>query len=153
MIYEFDIRPVPIQLVIYENGTCKHSDMPALRDSILIAVYGYLREYQIEVGGPPYCRFVAWRDEDCDIEAGFPLLYPVHADGRLQVGQVGGGGALHTLHRGPYNRLGEAHKAALAWMTSHGKRQTGPPWEVYLTGHALFPDPKDWVAEVFYPVR
>lgn len=153
MSYEFDVRPVPVQLVIYQKGTCRHEDVGRLCRELLPAIYTYLRESGEEVGGPPYCRFAAWREEDCDIEAGFPLLNPVHGEGKMRIGQVGGGKALHTMHKGPYDTLREAHDACRAWMEREGKMSAGAPWEVYLTDPALFPDPNDWMTELFYPVR
>jgi effector-binding domain-containing protein len=36
-----------------------------------------------------------------------------------------------TTHRGPYNRLGEAHKAVHVWIADNGRQMGGWSWEIY----------------------
>jgi effector-binding domain-containing protein len=42
-----------------------------------------------------------------------------------------GGEVVTTLHRGPYNRLLEAHTAIDDWCQRNGKRIGGFSWEIY----------------------
>jgi len=41
------------------------------------------------------------------------------------------GEAAATLHCGPYNRLGEAHRAVHEWIAKNGWRAAGWSWETY----------------------
>jgi effector-binding domain-containing protein len=41
------------------------------------------------------------------------------------------GRAATTTHRGPYDALGAAHDAVVAWCRAHSERTTGVRWEVY----------------------
>ncbi len=36
-----------------------------------------------------------------------------------------------AVHVGPYQRLGEAHGAVVAWCREHGHERTGVSWEIY----------------------
>src|SRR5262245_23955381 len=36
-----------------------------------------------------------------------------------------------TTHRGPYDRLGEAHNAVQMWVAGNGRRNGGWSWEIY----------------------
>jgi effector-binding domain-containing protein len=41
------------------------------------------------------------------------------------------GEAAATLHRGPYNQLGDAHHAVHEWIAKNGRRVGGSSWEIY----------------------
>ena len=152
-MYDFTIKQIPSQLVLYRQGNCAHAEIGKLCGEILPAVFTYIREAGAEPGGPPFCRYAAWREQDCDLEAGFPLLAPIAAEPPLRIGQLGGGRALFTLHRGPYDKLPEAHAAAKEWLARNGMAANGTPWETYITDPAMFEDPNDWLTELYYPVR
>ena len=36
-----------------------------------------------------------------------------------------------TVHYGPYDRLGAAHDAVMAWCREHGHKTALPFWEIY----------------------
>ena len=57
-----------------------------------------------------------------------------------------------TIHAGPYEGLGEAHKALERWIDEQGLAAAGPAWELYLTDPGEVPDPADWQTKVVCPV-
>jgi effector-binding domain-containing protein len=48
-----------------------------------------------------------------------------------------------TVHRGPYDGLGRAHREVLAWCTADGHQPTGVRWEIYGDWHENA-DELDW---------
>jgi effector-binding domain-containing protein len=60
------------------------------------------------------------------------------------------GQAATTVHRGPYDRLGDAHRAIRTWCAKNGHDLAGPRWEVYGDWRD---DPADLETEVFYLLR
>lgn len=52
-----------------------------------------------------------------------------------------------TIHRGPYQGLGGAHRAVLDWSAAHGRQLAGPRWEVY-GPHS--DDPAQVWTEIYY---
>ena len=79
------------------------------------------------------------------IEAG-PRVIAL-SDGRVA---TPGGLAAMVVHMGPYERLGEAHKAIREWCAANGRELEGANWEIY--GHHE-EDPAKRRTDVFYLLR
>lgn len=79
-------------------------------------------------------RLVAlYLDDQINLEVGVELDTPIVGDGDLVASSTPAGTVASTVHYGPYNRLGEAHRAVRDWCEENGYRLTGPNWEIY--GH------------------
>jgi effector-binding domain-containing protein len=57
------------------------------------------------------------------------------------------GEAAVAVHRGPYNRMNEAHEAIRKWMAANRRESAGHSWEIY--GDPT-PDPADTETTVVY---
>ncbi len=57
-----------------------------------------------------------------------------------------------TIHRGPYEQIGEAHRAVADWAASNGYHVSGPPTEVYLAGPEAGREPQEYLTEILLPV-
>jgi effector-binding domain-containing protein len=51
--------------------------------------------------------------------------------GRVIRSELPSGAAVAATHRGPYERLGDAHDAVLRHIAEHGLARTGVRWEIY----------------------
>jgi effector-binding domain-containing protein len=107
----------------------------------------------VTVEGPPFARFFDYTDEQADFEAGFPVSEPVRAEGRVESGELPGGRAAITVHRGAYEDLQTAHDALGEWVLAHDHDPGGPVWEVYVSGPQQHDDPARWETEVVWPLR
>ncbi|MEM6445316.1 MAG: MerR family transcriptional regulator [Cyanobacteria bacterium P01_D01_bin.123] len=58
----------------------------------------------------------------------------------------------YTIHRGPFDTLGSAYSALLAWVEKHGYRSVGSTRELYLA-YERNGDPAQYVTEVQIPVE
>jgi len=79
------------------------------------------------------------------IEAGPRVIAP--GDGSVA---TPGGLAATVVHMGPYERLGEAHRAIVDWSGANGHQLEGTNWEIY--GHHE-EDPAKRRTDVFYLLR
>ena len=61
-----------------------------------------------------------------------------------------GGEAAVAVHRGPYNRMNEAHNAVREWMAANRRESAGHSWEIY--GDPT-PDPADTQTTVVYLLK
>jgi effector-binding domain-containing protein len=60
------------------------------------------------------------------------------------------GEAAVAVHRGPYNRINEAHEAIGKWMEANGRESAGHSWEIY--GDPT-PDPVNTETSVMYLLK
>ena len=107
---------------------------------------------------PPFARFdtVDDRLDIFDVEAGFPVLFPVPlafptTSQDVQAATLPGGPAAVCVHVGPYDELAPAYDALEKWVADHGGRVAGAPWENYLSEPVG--DPSTWMTEVVLPYR
>ena len=61
-----------------------------------------------------------------------------------------GGEAAVAVHRGPYNRMNEAHDAIRKWMAANRRESAGLSWEIY--GDPT-PHPADTETTIVYLLR
>ena len=57
-----------------------------------------------------------------------------------------------TIHKGPYDDVGDTYGALMGWVAENGYEVAGPPEEVYLSNPDVTP-PEELVTEVRFPVR
>jgi effector-binding domain-containing protein len=103
--------------------------------------------------GPPFVRYFDYTDEEADFEAGFPVERPITPQGRVEAGELPGGRAAVTVHRGSYDGLQRAHDEIGEWVLAHDHDPSGPVWEVYVTDPAREPDSAKWETEIVWPLR
>lgn len=121
----------------------------------LPAVYQYVMEQGLPMAGPPFVRHLSQSAAFLELEAGIPLAEqpkPPKPDTDIVAGELPGGRAAVTVHKGPYDTLGDGHMALDRWMTDSGETAAGPPWEVYLTDPGEVPNPADWLTEISWPI-
>jgi effector-binding domain-containing protein len=70
--------------------------------------------------------------------------------GEVYATETPGGETAVAVHRGPYDRMHEAHKAIEEWMAANGRESAGHSWEIY--GDPK-PDPADTETMVVYLLR
>ena len=66
-------------------------------------------------------------DGEINLECGVLVRHPFAA-GPVLCSATPGGTVATTIHHGPYDRLGEAHRAIVEWCAV---RLAGPNWEIY----------------------
>ena len=153
MNYKFDVRQVAAQPALFVRRTCKQGEIGATLGPALAAVNAAIQKLGAKPAGPPFCRYTSWRETDCDLETGMPLVVAVQlSDADVQSGQFGGGQALHTTHVGHYDKLRDAYEAGAQWLATTKREVTGPPWEVYVTDPGEVANPDDWKTEIFWPL-
>lgn len=80
-------------------------------------------------------------------EIGFPCSGAVEPSGRVEPSDLPAGPTARTTHVGPYEGVGAAYEAAIAWLAGQGYEVSGAPWECYLDGPEV-PEPR---TEVLVP--
>jgi effector-binding domain-containing protein len=122
-------------------------------DAVLPEVAESLERHGTAPAGPPFVRYFDFTEDEADFEAGFPVDDPIPATGRVEPGELPGGRAAVTVHRGGYDGLQQAHDEIGEWVLAHGHDPSGPVWEVYLTDPRQETDSSRWETEVVWPLR
>jgi effector-binding domain-containing protein len=88
-----------------------------------------------------------------DFDICVPVRAPVTPTGRVQPGEIRAARVARTVYTGPYEGLGDAWGALMAWMGAEGHAPADDLWEVYLAGPESGPDPAAWRTELNRPLR
>ncbi len=111
---------------------------------LLGEVWACLRAGGVERGCP---NVMLYLDDTPRVEVGVWLRVPCELTGRLIQSALPAGRVATTVHRGPFERVGDAHQAVIGWCATHGERPTGVRWEVYGPHRD---DPAEQTVEVFW---
>src|SRR5262249_44008605 len=97
--------------------------------------------------GPKGRNVMVYLDEVVHVEVGVELDQPAEFDAPVVRSATPSGLVAMTVHRGPFQNLGEGHDAIAAWCAANGAKQAGPRWEIY--GHH-YDDPALLTTEIYY---
>src|SRR5271165_3772661 len=71
------------------------------------------------------------RNEPMNIDFGVQVARRFEPEGSVQCIETPAGEVARTLHIGPYDWLGDAHKAIHAWCAAHNRKIAHASWEIY----------------------
>lgn len=95
-----------------------------------------------------------YKEKDVDIEAAIPISGDPDLPEPIRVRDLPGEDTVATtIHRGPYDKIGEGYQALMAWCEANGYELAGPDREVYLTSPNDTRNPEEYVTELQQPVR
>jgi effector-binding domain-containing protein len=99
----------------------------------------------------PGCHVAVYLDGEINIECGALVPDPFPEGGAVIRTATPGGLVATTTHFGPYNRLGDAHRAIVDECAARALRLAGPNWEIYdHWDDAWNDDPSKIRTDVFY---
>jgi effector-binding domain-containing protein len=98
----------------------------------------FLYNHPTQPGAPILCDF------------GVEVTRRFETAGAVYATETPGGEAAVAVHRGPYNRMNEAHDAIGKWMAGNRRESAGHSWEIY--GDPT-PDPADTETTVVYLLK
>ncbi len=110
-------------------------------------VWAFLRDGGAKVDGH---NIMLYKDETPNVEVGVQVAGPFAPKGRVVPSVLPAAEVAMTVHRGPYDKLGDAHEAVLKWCAEHGRAVTRERWEIY-GDHAE--NPADLETEVYWRLR
>jgi effector-binding domain-containing protein len=86
-------------------------------------------------------------DQGLPIEAGVKVSAPFESPGPVLCSATPAGTVATAVHIGPYEKLGEAHRAIRDWCKANNRAMAGPNWEIYDHWNE---DPQKLRTDVFY---
>jgi len=153
--YEITRKTLEATPMLFGRRTFEKERMSEGLAEVLPAAFGHAMANGLAMVGPPFVRYVEHSNTHVTVDAGVPLAAdapPPAEDSALASGTLPGGPAAFTVHKGPYETLGDAHLALDKWMHDQDIIPTSPPWEVYITDPTEVSDPADWVTHLYQPI-
>ena len=112
----------------------------------------YLKSVSVEPTGPGFAVYYEVGSFLVDLEVGYPVGQEVEGNDRLHAGNLPGGKAAVTLHKGPHPEMPAAHRAVQLWMREHKVDYVAPPREVFLSDLRDLSEGEDCEAESVWPI-
>ena len=136
-------------------SVCTSIDRHRLRRTIAVLhelVMDAVGEQGLAPAGPLFTRYHRL-GEVVTLEAGIPLAQPIEPLGVVAASVLPGGPALRARHVGGREQLPQRCPELERYCSIHGMRAAGPPWECYIIDGRDTPDEREWVTEIYLPVR
>lgn len=103
------------------------------------------------IGGSPMSLYYdnEYKEDDADIEAGFPVKKEIKSDG-ISCRILPGGPAITLIHRGPYEKLGQSYEKIMKYITEKEILIRQPSREIYLKGPGMIfrGNPEKYLTEI-----
>jgi effector-binding domain-containing protein len=129
-----------------------YGDVGPLYEELIGHLYGSGGKF----AGPTtfICHDPEFKEKDVDVEAGVPIAEAIPTTNRIKVYELPAmEQAACTIHKGPYENIGEAYNALMAWIQENGYQIIGNDRELYLTSPADTQNPNEYVTEIQFPVE
>jgi effector-binding domain-containing protein len=117
---------------------------PSLWPKLLDEVWTALRS---DKSVSPGRNVMLYLDDVPHVEVGAEIDGPFEPFGRVVPSALPAGRVATTVHRGAYERIGDAHAAVIAWCEERGLERAGARWEIY--GHQV-PNVADQEVEIYW---
>jgi effector-binding domain-containing protein len=152
--YQITIKKLDPQLI-----ASIHQILPTYSDvgPLYGEIYKHLgKKWVFKPAGQPMmiCHDEEYKEHDVDVEVAVPIGKKIAETDRIKVYELPGvEEAACTVHKGPYDTIGEAYNALMGWIESNGYEIAGPDRELYFTDPNKVKDPSKYVTEVQLPVK
>ncbi len=151
--YEIRAEERPEQPTAVAEATLSVAEIGPFLAKTYAAVADVLGRQGAHPVGPPFARYEFVTGGCVVVEAGFPVLAAVTADGEVYPSTLPGGPVAVTMHVGPYDAMQPAYEALVLWVHHHRSELAGDPWEIYLSDPEAERDPATWRTEIVQPYR
>jgi effector-binding domain-containing protein len=126
------------------KATTTWREYPRLWPQLSAEAWACLRAGGVARGCP---NVMLYLDDTPRVEVGVWLRVPCELTGRVVASTLPGGRAARIVHRGPYERLGDAYAALHSACAAAGERLTRTRWEIYGPHRD---DPAEREVEIFW---
>jgi effector-binding domain-containing protein len=143
MTYAIDNRRVAPQTIAVVHRRARLDELTKVVPAACGDSWNLVKKHGIKGG----CNIAVYLDGEINMEIGQEVSAPFQSTGDLFCSSTPGGEIATTMHMGPYDRLGDAHRALVQWAADHKRTLAGPNWEIY--GHWT-DDPTQLRTDVYY---
>ncbi len=128
MEYEVELTTTDESPIAVVAATTTWERFPTLWKEMLDQVWAFLHDSELRTDGH---NVMLYKDDIPNVEVGVQVTRPFMPTGHVVPSSLPGGRVARTVHRGPYDRLSEPHRAVREWCAARGLVLAGPRWEIY----------------------
>ncbi|OYX24807.1 MAG: transcription activator effector-binding protein [Flavobacteriales bacterium 32-35-8] len=143
---------------LYTTTSSKINEVSSTIADMLPKITKYAQENNIAMAGAPFVSYITW-DEQNNATI-FSVCVPttdrvITTDSNVLTGELPAFRAVKTTLKGNYTNLKEAWDVASDYIPKNGLEfaDDGPMLEVYITDQTLYPNPADWVTDIYIAVK
>jgi len=152
MEYEVAINDVEEQRIVSIRERREARELAQFLASSFAELIGRLGLLGGKAAGPPLVIYHEFGPDTFDAEVCMPVRAQVGASGRVRSRLLPAMTVARTVHVGPYDQLGEAHRAIAEWTKRRGFSPAGPVLERYLIGPGEMVAPAEYRTVIEQPV-
>lgn len=144
---------------LYNTTACKIDEWPEKMAEMMPKVGAYVSENKITMAGPAFALYHKYDEENNAVI--FSCAVPVtdrvitEANSGIQTGLLRPFKAIKTTLKGDYKNLYEAWTKTDAYITENKLTKNGglPGLEIYANDPMKYPNPADWITEIYIPIN
>lgn len=143
---------------LYKTTSCRFNEFQDKMKTMLPELGTYALTHNIRRSGPPFILYHKW-DEANDAVI-FSCSYPTNSkittdDSDILTGKLDSFKCVKTTLNGDYSNLKEAWEKSMEYINSNNLKmiESGPMIETYVTDVMLYPNPADWITEIYVAVE
>lgn len=131
----FENKSLPAQAYIYVNREVPYGpEVGPAMGSAFGEVFDFVGQNGLAPLAMPMSVYTGMDSEILRFQGGVIVSAEdaAKASGNIKAGELPAGDVLTTTHVGPYDNLGETHKAMWAYIAENGMEVAMPIWEIYV---------------------
>lgn len=151
MAIEITTQRIAAQPIVAVRRRVTHDQFSTVIPKACGEVWNFVKSKPI---ANPGRNVAVYLDTVFNIEVGVEIPPGFKGEGEFVASSLPGGEVATATHLGPYQQLGDVHRAIQKWRADHGFTEPLPCWEVY--GHwqkEWNTDPSKIRTDVFYLLK
>lgn len=142
---------------MFTSAASKTTELSEKMGPMYGKILAFMQQNGIKQNGMPFTIYNEWNAENQTtiFSTAIPIKEKVVVtEGDVLCGYMPPLTAVKTILTGNYENLGEAHGKAEEYIKEKSllKNPEHPMFEVYANDPGLFPNPADWITEIYHPV-
>jgi effector-binding domain-containing protein len=152
MIDEPWIEVMPEQEIAFVPITVARNQIQKVMMPGLSEIRSALNEQGVVPGGPWLTHHHYLKPEEFNFDICVPVTKVISPQGRVRPGTLDARKVARTVHRGPYEELGQAWGAFMAWVSAQRLPACIDFFECYAKGPEASSDPAKWETVLSVPL-
>lgn len=141
---------------LYKTTNTNSQNMSAKMGESFGKIMQFMGEHNIKQSGMPLTVYNDMSSSSVIMSNGIPvkekIILPMDAD--VSLNYIPNIKVLKTTLKGNYTNLNKAWEKAMAYLVQNNLEQASEhPFEIYTTDPGNYPNPADWITEIYIPIQ